>query len=181
MKTRSQGTTLLELMTALAVLGVMFAIAVPSFRQFTADSRTTAFTNDLVTALNLARSEALHRSSNVVTCASSNQTSCTGSATWASGFIVFTDLNANNALNVGTDTILRVWQPATTGIAVTAANSSGTPVSRIAYNSLGMGALAGGTAWVRFSFIPTGCTGNRAGQTDVLMSGTIQTRKVACP
>jgi type IV fimbrial biogenesis protein FimT len=181
MKTRSQGTTLMELMTALAVLGVMVAIAVPSFRQFTADSRSTAYTNDVVTALNLARSEALHRSSNVVVCPSSTQTSCTGSGTWASGLLAYVDANANNTLDAGTDTILRVWQPATTGIAVTAVNASSTPVSRVVYDSMGMGALPGGTARVRFSFIPTGCTGLRAGQTDVLVSGTIQTRKVACP
>jgi type IV fimbrial biogenesis protein FimT len=179
MKTRSQGTTLMELMTALAVLGVMVAIAVPSFRQFTADSRTTAFTNDVVTALNLARSEALHRSSNVVVCASSTQTSCTGSATWANGFIVFTDANGDGTIN-GADTILRVWQPATAGIAVTAVNASSTAVSRVVYDSMGMGSL-GGTARIRFSFIPSGCSGNRAGRTDVLVSGTIQTSKVACP
>jgi type IV fimbrial biogenesis protein FimT len=153
---------------------------VPSFRQFTADSRTTAFTNDLVTALNLARSEALHRSSNVVVCASSTQTSCTGAATWSDGFIAFTDANADNILN-GADTVLQVWQPATTGIAVTAVNAASVPVGRVAYDSMGMGALAWNTSRVTFRFIPSGCSGNRAGQTDVLASGAIQTHKVACP
>jgi type IV fimbrial biogenesis protein FimT len=62
----------------------------------------TAQTNDLVTAIQLARSEALKRGANMVVCASDTQTTCTGKDTWSSGWIVFSDLNLNNAPDVGT-------------------------------------------------------------------------------
>jgi type IV fimbrial biogenesis protein FimT len=174
MKTRSQGTTLMELMTALAVLGILVGIAVPSFRFLTADARASAFTNDLITALHFARSTALQRSSSVSVCASSNQTSCTGSGTWGNGWIAYEDLNANNLFDSPGEPILRVWTPASSGVAVTV--SGGAP--RVTYNAMGMGAQA---AAIQFNFVPSGCTGNRQGRTDVLVTGAVRSSKVACP
>ena len=179
MKSRSQGTTLMELLTAMAVIGILVAIAVPSFRSFAVDSRTTAFTNDLVTALNLARSEAIKRSSAVAVCAASNLTSCSGSADWSTGWILYEDRNSNGAFDNG-EPLLRVWNAATTSMTVSAANDSSGSVNRVTYDSMGMGSL-GGASFVRFSLVPNNCTGNRAGRTDVLIAGTIRSTKVACP
>src|SRR5262245_15057943 len=105
MKHRSRGMTLLELMMALAVVAVLTAIAVPGIRQFMSNSRTTATTNDLVSALNLARSEALRRTANAVVCASDDQETCSGGTDWATGWIAFTDPNANG--EVDDDELLR--------------------------------------------------------------------------
>src|SRR5690606_4998127 len=55
------GFTLLELMFALTVLGILLGIAVPSFITLTQNSRVTTQTNELVSAHNLARSEAIRR------------------------------------------------------------------------------------------------------------------------
>ncbi len=172
MKTRSQGMTLLELMAAIAVLGILTAIAVPSFRQFTANSRTTAATNDLVTALNVARSEALRRATNVVVCASSDEASCSGSVNWANGWVAFADPNGNGTVDA--NEIIQVWRPTGGGLAVTANAAS------VGYNAMGMGALVGGVP-VQFDFIAPGCTGDRAGRTVVLLAGTIRSTRVACP
>ena len=54
-----------------------------------------------ISTIQLARSEALKRGTNMVVCASSNQTTCTGKDTWADGWILFSDLNLNNAPDVG--------------------------------------------------------------------------------
>lgn len=56
-----RGFTLVELMVTLAVAAILMAMAVPSFTEMTKNNRLTTQTNQLVTALNLARSEAITR------------------------------------------------------------------------------------------------------------------------
>ncbi len=177
MKSRSRGTTLMELMAALTVLGILVAIAVPSFRSVTANSRTAASTNDLVTALNLARSEALRRSSSVTVCASANLTTCSGSSNWATGWIAYEDRNGNGTFETGSEPLLRVWDPVSNGITVTASGASNSINNRVTFNTMGMG-----TATIQFDLVPAGCVGaTGAGRTNVLMTGAVRSTKVACP
>lgn len=81
-----RGFTLIELIVTIAIAAILLTIAIPNFRTFSMNNRMATQANDLITALNLARSEAVKRSANVTVCASSNSTSCTG--TWAQGWIV---------------------------------------------------------------------------------------------
>ena len=60
-----QGFTLLELMVAIAVLAILATVGVPSFQDLIQNNRVTTQTNELVTALNLARTEAVKRGRNV--------------------------------------------------------------------------------------------------------------------
>lgn len=55
------GFTLVELMVTLAVAAIVMSLAVPSFTEMTKNNRLTTQANQLVTALNLARSEAITR------------------------------------------------------------------------------------------------------------------------
>lgn len=82
----TRGFTLIELMVTLAVLAILLTVALPNFQIFVMNGRMASQTNDLITALNLARSEAVKRAANVTVCASSDGASCTGS--WAAGWIV---------------------------------------------------------------------------------------------
>lgn len=81
-----RGFTLIELLVTLSVAAILLTVAVPNFQIFVMNNRMATQANDLITALNLARSEAVKRAANVTVCASSNTTSCTG--TWAQGWIV---------------------------------------------------------------------------------------------
>ena len=56
-----RGFTLLELMVAIAVLAILATVGVPSFRDLIQNNRVTTQTNELVTALSFARTEAVKR------------------------------------------------------------------------------------------------------------------------
>jgi type IV fimbrial biogenesis protein FimT len=96
MKQRTQaGFTLVELIVALGLAAVLLGIGVPAFTDFVRNNRVIAVTNELVTALQFARSEAVKRNNNVTICISDDGAACTGGASWEDGWIVFDDANAN--------------------------------------------------------------------------------------
>jgi type IV fimbrial biogenesis protein FimT len=62
---KSQGFTLIELMVAITVLGVISALAAPSFKQLLAAQRVRVTAYNIVGDLVFARSEAVKRGENV--------------------------------------------------------------------------------------------------------------------
>ena len=95
MKQRTQkGFTLVELLIAMALAAVLLGIGVPAFTDFIRTNRMIGVTNELVTALQFARSEAVKRNNNVTVCVSGDGASCTG-GNWETGWIVFDDPNGN--------------------------------------------------------------------------------------
>lgn len=58
---KQNGFTLIELMIVLVVAGVLLAIGIPSFQQMIKSNRLTVTTNELIGAINFARSEAAKR------------------------------------------------------------------------------------------------------------------------
>ncbi len=111
MSERLHGFTLTELMVALVILGILLAIAAPSYRNFVVDARMSGEANEFLTTLNFARSEAVKRNRTVSMCRSANGTGCANAGGWTQGWIVFVDLDTAGtigAFDAGTDTILRV-------------------------------------------------------------------------
>lgn len=83
------GVTLIELMVALAVLAILVSAAVPSFVNLVKDTRMRSTVNALVTAMRVARSEAIKRGGTVSFCATDDFLNCAAGATRA--YIVFSD------------------------------------------------------------------------------------------
>ena len=98
----SLGFTLTELLVTIAVLTALATIAAPSYSSLILNNRISAQVNDMVAAVNLARSEAVTRGNAVTICRSSDGASCAASGTnWAVGWIVFNDPNANATVDAG--------------------------------------------------------------------------------
>jgi type IV fimbrial biogenesis protein FimT len=96
MKTdHEMGFTLIELMVTLAVAAIVLTVAVPSFQDLVRNNRLATQANQLVSALNLARSEAVKRGVRVTVCKTdapdAAEPSCSATANWQQGFIVFVD------------------------------------------------------------------------------------------
>ena len=137
-KRDSDGFTLMELMVTLVIATLLLTIAIPSFNGLIKKNRISTYTNNLVTSLALARSEAVKRGAQVSLCASNNGTNCTNT-NFQQGWIVFTDQNTAGTVD-GTDTILRVQEAAAglsftiTGNALVQYRSSGVLVANTVIN-----------------------------------------------
>lgn len=95
------GFTLVELMVTVAILAILLAIAAPSFTGTIRDTGARAVAQQLVSALNLARSEAVMRRASVQVCPrNADATACEPRAGWKSGWLV-----------ISGDTVIRAWDP----------------------------------------------------------------------
>jgi type IV fimbrial biogenesis protein FimT len=95
-----RGFTLLEMMTAIAVLGVVLGLAVPGLSRFIDASTLSGSARDFVVDLQLARSEAALRARRVTVCTSTDMTSCANSG-WGDGRLIFIDGGAVGTLDAG--------------------------------------------------------------------------------
>lgn len=103
--TRQQrGFNVIELMVTVAVVGILAAVALPSFADAIARNRIAAQANDFAAAVNYARTEAIRRNSPAGVCASSDDAVCGG--TWDDGWIVW----ATNATDATLIDVLRVGE-----------------------------------------------------------------------
>ncbi len=92
---QNAGFTLIELMIVITIVAIFVTVGVPNFQNLISDNRLSTQANRLVSSLQLARSEALKLRTPISVCRSTNGTSCAGTGSWETGWLVFVDTNAN--------------------------------------------------------------------------------------
>jgi len=85
---KKNGFTLIELLITIAIVGILIFVGVPSLRHLVAANRAITKTDHFVSALHLARSEAIKLGVKVKFCKSSDHKTCGGN--WRDGQIIIT-------------------------------------------------------------------------------------------
>lgn len=102
------GVTLVEMMTVMAIMAILLAIGVPSYKYVTSSNRMYNEAGELLGDLQFARAEATRQGLPVTVCISSDGATCLSSATtWNQGWIVFLDKNGDQTVESG-DAVLRI-------------------------------------------------------------------------
>ena len=137
MNRRTQtGFTLYELLTTLAVVGVILALGVPNMASFRQNSRMTATANDLHSSFHLARSEASRAKTSITICASADSMAAlpTCGGELEAGWVVFEDRDGDIVVDAG-EPILRRFPAVNEGIVITTPG----PDDYFSYASTGLG------------------------------------------
>ncbi len=88
----------------MVVVAIITGLAVPSFNSFIQNNRLTASTNNFVSAISVARSEAISRNSVVLLCIvdTTDGTNCDWvSEDWSLGWVVFEDSDGDGDVDDG--------------------------------------------------------------------------------
>jgi type IV fimbrial biogenesis protein FimT len=133
------GFTLTELLAVVAIVAILFGIAVPSYRYIGTSYRMSSEVNGLLGDLMYARSEAIKEGQFVTVCETVNGQTCSGNTSWDRGWLVFSNPN-NGPQPPGA--ILRVQAPftGTTPDSFDADNG----MSSVTYNREGFATTAAG-------------------------------------
>jgi type IV fimbrial biogenesis protein FimT len=105
-----RGFTVLEALVVLALCGILLALAAPSMSGWHQQQQMQSQAEQLRASLMLARSEALRRQQRVTLCVQGALQTCASQGSWAQGWLVFVDTNAN-ALREPDETLLQVQAP----------------------------------------------------------------------
>ncbi len=104
MNLRTRGFTLVEMLVSLTILVILLGMAMPSFRAFILDNRLNAQARELVSAVQIARSEAARLNTSVVLCPSADQVAC--GTDWTSPQILFADVDNSRTVSASEQLIL---------------------------------------------------------------------------
>jgi type IV fimbrial biogenesis protein FimT len=151
-----QGFSLIELMVVITIIAIGLGLALPELSGFARRNQISSGTNELLTAINLARAEAVKRGAAVTVCASATPNSaaatCSGSNQWESGYIVFVDTNVNGTRQAAEE-LLRSSPASPTNLGIQL-NMAGTAV-RFAPNGMLNGTIRGAHFVVSSTASPT--------------------------
>jgi type IV fimbrial biogenesis protein FimT len=173
---KQPGFTLIELILTLVAGSILLVIAVPSFLDFQQNNRRTTQLNELVSGLNLARSEAVKSNVSVGFCPSANGTACSAAGVYDNGWIVFLNLDADDppAVDNPAERVLRVHSGVNVNGASLRANGIG---SGINFTPTGRATAAGNITYCDNRGV------SDSGRVNVSLAGIITTTRpaAACP
>ena len=128
-----RGLTLIELLVALAIVGVTLSSSLPQWGGFLAERGLRDRADALMQALLQARSEAIKRGTRVDVCPAAGDACAEAPAGWEAGWIVFADLDRNGGRDAS-DTVIARERAAPPGVTI----RGNRPVADyVSYTSLG--------------------------------------------
>ena len=108
-KITQSGFTLLELMIVIAMMGVLMAVGIPSFKAMLTTNEMADTTNELVLSIRKARAAAISSGRNTIVCSSTDGQTCSGAAgNWNKGWLVMVDRNIDGSYLIANDELL--WE-----------------------------------------------------------------------
>lgn len=123
--------TLIELMTTVAIVAIMAAIAVPGMKNLIQNNRLVGFSNDVVSSVSAARNEAIGSRQQVGIEPNGGD--------WSQGWNVFIDANENDTFDGGEEIVREV------GAYPNSMNVNGTPpAQKLVFTSRGIMKNLGG-------------------------------------
>lgn len=133
---RARGLTLIEMLVVMLVAALALAAAGPVMTDVFHRARVGAESVRLLSAINLARSEAVLRGSPVTLCPSpvarTGEAACAGA--YAGGWMIFANADRDREVDAGSDEVLHVFSGVSRGFSVR--NSAGTRAAERAVNFL---------------------------------------------
>ena len=99
---RTAGFTIIELMVALTIFGIIASFGVPALSNLVSSQRIVSNERVLISNIKYAQSEAVKRNSPVTICVAATPTSCDNLTTseWNQGWLVFTDDNGDRTVDL---------------------------------------------------------------------------------
>lgn len=175
---RVSGFSVIELIITIAIVAILVAVALPSFQESLRGNRVSTASNELITSINLARSEALRNPRGAVICTSRNGSTCGGN--WDDGWIVWIDADGNGSPGGVGDRLVR-HVAGREQLAITATAPGGTTfANRIVFDNRGR--VDNNDARV-VTVKPEQCTSGATQQTriDISRTGQVRSTRQACP
>lgn len=159
-------------------MGILLAIAIPSFSQMMLNNRSQAQGEELVAAINYTRSEAVKRGKRVSICASDGAGGC--GTDWTNGFLVFVDTAlTNEAAAEIVGTTLKQWDDFHDKSVLTAVR--GVPIKFVRFTSAGMLArIDDSTEVITFSSSIDGCDRKNKREVIVGIAGMVKVKREDC-
>ena len=142
---KSTGFTLIEIMVVLAIFGILARIALPGLGGMVEGKQLVAGTNGLLSALHVARSEAIKSNARVTICESDDSSTCSTSGSWKDGWIVFFDADGDGTgtgaecTAANTDCLIRIHEGYDdTDLTISGTDPGGIAIQSITFTSRGL-------------------------------------------
>ncbi|MFV8836658.1 GspH/FimT family pseudopilin [Aquisalimonas sp.] len=156
---KEKGFTLIELMVTVAVMGVLLTLGIPGFQYLMQSNHMSTQTNELVTGLATARSEAVRSNQSTVLEAIDGD--------WDDGFRIVRDSDA-----------LRVFETFGTGLELDDGDG-GTPPANITFRGDGTRGAASSTVTIGLEPADD-CMGDMRREITITPGGSVSTTRSAC-